>query len=410
LATPDVPTSGRAPEPPANDQAAAQAPAIDDAADPELLSLPRPRKRRHPLISVAVILLSLYLMVFVRADLIYFFQPRSPTDLGQVEGVVKKGALKANTHVTVHGAPDRKHSLLLKGQFTGFDSFVPLLQSDYRVYVQRHRRERSSHRTVMGVHSGRVVPFDQLPYRNAVRRELHKMINIAHELDFDALVAAKHKGDRTIRDSAGRAVKIDDKTEFWINVSYPDEWVIQLSKKVYPTADQAKRALADLPLPYAQDAETSHSFWRFAVLARGEQLRQLLASFADPRSHSGVVRRQVTYTARWDQLAIHGDTLVIDTDDPALSVHYEEVPPAKGQTQGQLAAIKTTPVRVPRSSVRYLSTGSAFTMPSDAMVIVVGETPDSYWHYLLLFSVLGAFILFNMIALASRLKERSARG
>lgn len=409
MATPDAPIEGREPQPPADDLAPTQGSSTDDAADPELLSLPRPRRRRHPLVSVAVILLSLYLMYFVRADLIYFFQPRSPTDLGQVQDVVKKRLLTANTHVKVHGAPDRKHSLLLKGQFTGFDSFVPLLQSDYRVYVQRHRRQRTSDRTVMGVHSGRVVPLDQLPYRNAVRRALRKMINIAHELDFDALAASRQKGGSTIRDAAGHTVKIDDKTEFWVNVSYPDEWVIQLSKKVYPTVDKAQGALASLPLPYAQEAEISHSFWRFVVLARGDQLRELLAAFADPRSHSGVVRRQVTYTARWSQLAIDGDTLVIDTDDPALSVHYKETPPAEGQTHGLLQAIKTTPVRVQRASVRYVSTGSAFTMPSDAMVIVVGESPDTYWHYLLLYSVLGAFILFNMIALAARLKERSSR-
>ena len=55
-----------------------------DEVDPELMQLPRRRRRRHPLIAAVVIALGLYVLWFLREDLLYYFQPRQPVDLGEV--------------------------------------------------------------------------------------------------------------------------------------------------------------------------------------------------------------------------------------------------------------------------------------------------------------------------------------
>lgn len=371
-----------------------------EQVDPELMQIPRPRRGRHPAISVVVIAMSLYLMVSVRADLFYFFEPSKPQALGEVGDALRSGhKLRVNSYVTVQGVPDRKHGLLLQGRFSGYESFVPLLQTDNRVYVQRHRKKRTTERMVSGVHTGRVVPLSKLPYRKAVRDYLEKTITIAHEIDFKTVVQAKQRNKRNIRDTEGRTISVEGR-DFWINVSYPDEWIVQLSKSAYDSADAAQKRLKDLPFAHVLDPEPSPAFWRFVVIARGEQLAALMSAFTDPTAHAGVVRRQLSYTAKWSEIAVDKDALIISSADAAQSARYRLV---ESDGAARLEAEKMDSARIPRESIRYISTGSPFQMPDDAMVIVAGKRPGDYWHYLLLCCVLGLFVLVNSVVLIRRL-------
>lgn len=380
-----------------------------DEVDPELVRLSRPRRRRHPLISLAVILLSLYLMYFVRGDLLYFFQPRTPRDVGDVAEALSRGQLQANSYLTVRGAPDRKHAILLKRQLSGWDSFVRLLQSDSRVYVQRHRRKRSTDREVLGIHTGRVVRFTSLPYRETVRAYLERTIHPEHELSFAAIARAKREHSHQVRDIRGGLVTLKDTSELWLNVSYPDEWVVQLAKSIHPSADDARRELGAIRLPYVLADDDSKMFWRFVVIARGKELEQLLRGFSDPGRNAGVIRRQVTYTARWAQLQVDGETLVVDTDEQRLPGPYRLI-----EGQGQNAAprleeqAEQRPLRIAAAALRHASATSHFEMPANAMVVVVGERPASHWPYVLLYSVLGVFILLNGYALTNHWRRRTA--
>lgn len=378
----------------------------DEVVDPELVQLGRRRRRRHPLISVVVILMSLYAMYLVRADLSYFFQPRTPVDLGAVEDAVQGGRLQPNRFVTIRGAPDRKHALLLQRPVGGWDSFVRLLQAQDRLYVQRHRRSRTVEREVVGVHTGRLVRFSSLPYRDAVRAYLGKVIRPEHEIAPADVFRAKKEGRLELRDRKGRPVRVGENSEFWLNVSYPDEWVVQLAKAVHPTADDARRQLAELKLPYVLAPDDSKMFWRFVVLARGNDLEQLLRGFSDPGKNAGVIRRQVTYTARWSELRVDGDTLVVESDQRDLPGRYELVSGVEGGPP--LAEQRDRPLRLPASALQHISTTSRFELPADAMVLVVRDQPDDYWLYLLLFSVLGLLILFNAFVLARRAREKTA--
>src|SRR3989339_941318 len=80
---------------------------IPEEIDPELVSLDAPRrKRRHPIISFLVIGLSVYMIYFTRAEFSFFLNSRAPINLGEADEAVKKGTLKTNTYVKLHGAPD----------------------------------------------------------------------------------------------------------------------------------------------------------------------------------------------------------------------------------------------------------------------------------------------------------------
>lgn len=381
-------------------------PPAEQEIDPELVNLARPARRRHPLVSALVILLSLYLMYFVRADLLYFFQPRTPTDLGQVSDALAAGRLVPNQYVTLRGAPDRKHAILLKRQFSGWDSFVRLLQSDNRVYVQRHRRTRLVEREVVGIHTGRLVPLDTLPYHASVQAYLERTIHPEHEIGFGTLVAAKVRNSDHLRDARGREVRITADSELWINVAFPDEWVIQLAKSIHPAVDDARRQLSGLTLPLAQADDDSKLFWRFIVLAHGEQVARLLRMFSDPTRNAGVVRRQVSYTATWAQLRVEGQTLVVDTRQGNLPGPYTLVDDGGTNNGAHLEQQHEYPLRLPKSTVLHISTTVPFELPADALVLIANDRPDNYWHYLLLYCVLGFFIMLNGWALARWYRAR----
>lgn len=375
----------------------------DDELDPELLNLPRKRRRRrHPLVSVLVLGLSLYLIWFLRGDLAFFFHSRTPTDVGHVTEALEQGRLKFNDYVRVEGAPDRKHAVLLEARFGGYDTFFRLHRSKNRVFVQRHRASRTSDNKVSSIHVGQVVRFGGLPYRKSIRQYLSKSMSIAHEFSFKAIKAAKARGGVAgpveLVDQDGETARLSADSEVWVNVVYPNEWLVQFSKKVYTEETQAIGMLTKLDLPAARDSEPSRMFWRFTVLANPEQAKALMARFRDRKLHVGVVRRQLSYSAKWDQLRVSGDTLLIDARDPTFPPRFE-------LREGEMVPVKEKVVHVPKEAVQYITTASTFLVPDDAMVILADREPGDYWYYALLFFVLLGFSAVNCVILVQHIRR-----
>jgi hypothetical protein len=397
----------------AGDAASAAAAAPDaDEVDPELLKLPRKRRRRrHPLISVAVIALSGYLMWFVRQDLLYFFQPRTPVDVGDAATALAQGKLKPGMHITLSGSPDRKHAIVLEARLrSGYESFFRLLGARNRVFVQQHRETRAAEAPITSSLSGELVRFDSLPYRKTLHAYFARAHTVAHDLDFAALERARASGAPRPRviDRAGSEALLAASSTVWINVVYPNEWLIQLSKQAHPTAADAQRALADLKLPVAVDEEQSTAFHRFVVHARPAEVPALEARYRGTLQSGNIVRRQVSYTARWDQLSVErrGDerTLAINAADPTAPASYRVDP---GDPK-RLEAAREVPTRIPSRAVLFITVSSPLEIPPDALVLLAGRAPSEGWYYLALYVLLAAFIVINCWTLARRLRERSA--
>lgn len=383
----------------ADEEAAA---AEESEVDPELLRLPRKkRRRRHPLISILVIGFSLYLMYFIRSDLMFFFHSRTPTDVGQVQDALKQGLLTPNAFVKITGAPDRKHALLLKGRLSGYDNFFRLKRSNNRVFVQKHRARRISDKEITAVHSGQVVPFASLPYRKGLTDYLTKSMNIAHDLDFAQVKAAMAQRAETASaiDRDGARVELTADSLLWINVAYPGEWVVQFSKRAYESEQKPAAILTALGLPFARDSEGSKMFWRYVVLASAEQSRLLMERFKDRKLRIGVVRRQVSYSARWDQLTVKDKTLMINALDPSFPARY-------ALQEDKLVATRPKEVPVEAGAILYITTSRPFSVPNDAVVILTDRAPGDNWYYALLFFVLISFMVINSVILYRRFGQK----
>jgi hypothetical protein len=375
----------------------------DDEVDPELLKLPR-RRRRHPLIALAVIALSLYLMWFVREDLVFFLRPRTPVDLGDASEALKQGRLQPNRYVTLAGSPDRKHALLVEARFGGFESLFRLLQTDNRVFVQQHRESRGSDESLTGGYTGQLLRFKSLPYHRALEVYFQRTMTIAHDLDLAGLAAARAAGGKA-RDQSGAPLQLAPDSQFWINVAYPDEWLLQAKKRSYPTQQEAaNKLLSGVEEPFVVDEEGSQGFWRFVIKAPPEKVQALMARYSNPDLHANLVRHQVSYQARFDQLSVEGKTLVINAADPTAPPQYAVGKGPDGKPV--LTASRPTPARVPAEAILFISTSSPLKIPADAFVLLTGKRPSASWYYAVLYLLLLGFIVMNAATLIQRLRER----
>ncbi len=379
----------------------------DSEQDPDLLALSRKRRGRHPIISVIVILLSAYLMFFTRKDIAYFLESSRPTDAGVVQDAISEDLLHDNTYVRLAGAPDRKHVLTLKGKITGYDNFFALRQAKGRIYVQRPKEQETSKRNVTRIHSGRIVSFQSLPYHKALQAQFSKTMTTAHDFTFATLRKGRKDQSKSLVDKKGLVVPISAKTTFWVNISFADEWVIQLSKRAYATQKEADQQLQELSLPYLADPEPSSSFWRFIVIASGGDLKNLMEVFRTDSLHVGLVRRQSTILSRWANMAIEDDQLVLSPDAGGnFPARYHIVGHGEQAKVTALDASKDGKLRLPAAALLYVTSASPFRVPDDALVLISGVKPSDKWPYLLLHLLLIGFILLNAVAIRRRMRLR----
>lgn len=396
------------------EQAFFDGPRDGDEVDPELMKLPRrKRKRRHPVISLIVIGLAVYLMYFLRQDIGFFLESSQPVVLGDAAEAVKAGKLRHNSYIQLEGPPDRKNALIIESRIGGFDSFFRLLGSSNRVFVQKHREHRASDEDIGTVHAGQLVRFDSLPYAESLQNYFAKKMTIAHDLSFETTRAAL-AGKQALKDVKGEAVTLGPDSMIWINVAFANEWVIQFSKHTYATAQLAQQALSKrlegLSIPTMLEDESSKIFWRFVALAEPDQFPQLRARFkvemVGGRPRYGVVRRQVSYSARLNQLKVDNGALVIDAADPTFPSRYVVKPGTDAGAAPTLTAVKDRRPRLPARSILFISTSSPFSVPADAMVLMMDRAPGDNWYFLLLYLVLVAFVGLNVVTLVLRLRSR----
>jgi hypothetical protein len=253
---------------------------------------------------------------------------------------------------------------------------------------------------------GHLVRFDSLPYHDGLRSYFSKSQTIAHDLELALVERAKREGKTKLTDRGGSEVTVTPGTMVWVNVAYPTEWVIQVSKRAYPKLEDTQKLVADIGLPTAVDDEESTSFYRYVVHAEAAQVPSLMARFRDSSLHANVVRRQLSYSARWDQLSVAGRTLELNAADPTFPSSYRV---DKSATPPRLVPFKDVPTKIPAEGVLYLTVSSPLEVASDALVLLVGRRPVEYWFYLALYVLLLAFIVVNGWTLSRRLRERKAR-
>jgi hypothetical protein len=169
-----------------------------------------------------------------------------------------------------------------------------------------------------------------------------------------------------------------------VDVSYPGELKIYLSKERLPSLADAKHELDRLELhPDAgREVEGEYVFIVPLPEARKNAIVNLLSD------------KELTFQPRYERYPTTRAALRLDGDTLAIGA----MPAAKASTV----------VRVPWSQVTAVGVPAPVTIGPDAFILVEGERPSQLWWAPLISVLLVIFAAFNMWYLVRSVRTRAA--
>lgn len=338
------------------------APATD--GDDEFAGLAPPRRGKSPILAAAVIALSALILWHLRADITYAFASRQPTALGDARTLQSRGvALGDNRYVTVAGQAERRYALWIepRGERTR-DTIFRLLGAGTRLFV---RAGDTSDRVDFGEQwTGRLRRFDALPYAEALRKYYATETHVTRSLDLKTLRARLEGGAAGLRDRMGEPIEVAAAQPLVVDVAYPGELKLWLSKDKYPSLADARHELVRMKLDPSPGEESAVEYAFVIPLpeARKTEILDLLSA------------QGITFQPRRERYDVPLSALRLDGD----TAHVGD---------------KAT---VPWAQLDAVGVPTPVEIGPDSYILIEGETPSSFWWAPLLALLLLAFSGFNV--------------
>jgi hypothetical protein len=336
----------------------------DDPAHDEFAGMAPTPRRRSPVMALAVIGLAAVLTWHLRADLRYAFCGRAPGDLGDARTLAARGvALEDNRYVTLSGLPERRWALFIepRGERER-QSFFRLLGTGTRVLVRAAdstgRPEQADRWT------GRLRRFDLLPYAQSLRDYYRKETTANRYLSLDALKLLLAGKPVDLRDRAGEPMALGASEPLLLDVDYPGQLTLSLSKDKFPSEPDARHELDQLRLKVQPAAPTDEDY-RYTLTASQAERNAVIPKLEE--KEIGFMPRHERYPVTRAQLALDGEQL--------------RLPGGAAIAWSQLSAA---------------SVAAPIEIPADAFVLVEGEAPSAFWWAPAVVALLVAFAAFNL--------------
>jgi hypothetical protein len=352
-------------------------PAPPPGNDDELAALPRARRPKSPIVALAVIALAVVIVWHLRHDLVFAFAGRTPTDLGDARALQSSGALlEDNRYVTVSGQAERRYALFVepRGERER-QTIFRLLGAGTRLFVRAaDTTGRTDHLAERW--SGRLRRFDAVPWAQSLRDYYGKQTEVTRYLALDGLKAALSGGGTALVDRMGAPVAVAPETPLVVDVAWPGELKVYLSKDKLPSLADARHELERWKLDPGPGEELKDEFVFVVPLpeARKNEIVNLLSD-----KELVFQPRHERYATTRGALSLDGDTLVV----------------------GKLA-------RVPWAQVTAVGVPAPVVIGGDAFILVEGERPSELWWVPLLCLLLVTFAAFNVWYLVRTVRARSA--
>ncbi|MCY1010672.1 hypothetical protein OV079_34930 [Nannocystis pusilla] len=192
-----------------------------------------PRRRRSPIIDVAVVALGGYLLYWMFGDVRYFLQGSEPQDLGDAAAFVDKGLPGDldDTYVVLRGTPDVQHAARLRLEPKGGGSgrtigYLRIIEGGGSLFAAIPRTTEAAPQQFEGVFEGRIRRLADSPNFAAIQQHFDGE-RIVEERDatpaalLDAL--GKRQGDAlTVVDTGGESLALGTKATVTLVVEQPD--------------------------------------------------------------------------------------------------------------------------------------------------------------------------------------------
>jgi len=338
-------------------------PQEDDLAD-----LAPARRGGSPLVAAAVIALAAIIGWHLREDVRFAFAGRTPMDLGDARGLVAAGGargsqLEDNSYVTVSGQAERRYALYLEPKG------VRARQTIFRVLGAPHGLFVCAIDTADRVDpterwTGRLRRFDAMPYAGSLRHYYGTETEVTRYVDLGALKAELSGGSAGLRDRMGEPLTVASDANVVVDVVYPGELKVYLSKDKLPSLADARHELDRLALAPSAGEETKQEFV-FLVPMPDARKNEIIGKLSD----QGMTFQphEERFTAKRSELRLDGDTLEIGAK-----------------------------VKAPWERVKAVGVPAPVQIGDDAFLLVEGETPSQLWWAPLVLALLAAFAAFNV--------------
>src|SRR4051812_34731186 len=214
-----------------SDEPSAPAPGDDE----DLASLAPAPRAKNPLVAAAVIALACVIGWHLRDDARFAFSSRTPADLGDARSLAARGsALEDNHYVTVAGQAERRYALYLepKGVRARQTVFRVLGASKGLFVVGADSADRVDPTERW---TGRLRRFDAMPYAPSLRHYYATETEVTRYLALDGLKAQLTGGASELRDRMGEPLSVRPDQNVVVDVEYPGELKVYLSKDKLPS-------------------------------------------------------------------------------------------------------------------------------------------------------------------------------
>lgn len=338
-----------------------------DDLDPELINLRKPRAGIGPVLALSVVALAGYVMMLLLPDLGYWAGAKTPRDLGVA---VTAGPLPSNTWVTLAGTPDRSFASRLRARQDIGRRLVPVLGSSRALWLELEGDGTAAAPAYDERYTGRLRRLDGLGFAD----ELDE--HVALQPPHPRFVDPARLGGALDVDLGGDRVAVTPDTPTEVEERLPDRARIMVI--FTETLADEVRARAALT----------------AALA------------ADPGEPTTRLEGYLVWEVAGDPAALRarvGDAkLFAASVEPVFVIHaaaWKDVTAPAGDTATLTVAGK--PLR--RDTIVRASVLVTERIPSDALVLVVGDVPEAYWYVPIIFGALALLTLLTLWAFARTL-------
>lgn len=390
-------------------------PAAPDAPTPDasVPGAPAPaRRRRSPLIDLAVILFGGYLLVTMFGDVRYLLQGGTPRDLGDAATLAEKGLPRdlGEQFVTLRGTPDVQRIARTKtGEKTDDKTddktvrYLRIVEGGGSLFAAVPVVEGADPSQFESVFTGRMRHLNHtrmLPWIE----EYFNGERIAENLDLttDQLLA------RLDKHSFGEGEQIS------LTIDQPDAR-IQLGRSSFANKAAAADALQALGFPFIlPDDQNSANFYtgfaRIPADQRAAAQQKLVAAGTpapgdkpDPRFGAIVVPFSTTYLVPADAITREGDKLSLlhgdNTTNPGYVLENGALVPRP---------LKDGRLLVAPADLRAVGVVRSIRVDRDGYIILVGDHPYQQWPALALWLVVLGVVGWNLTSLALLWRRRQA--
>lgn len=372
-----------------------------DPTDDEPSPSPAPRRRRSPLIDVAVAMFGAYLLVAMFGDVRYFLRGSSPRDLGEAATLVEQGLGDElrEQYVTLRGTPDVQHAARAKlGEKTV--GYLRLIEGGGSLYAAVPRTSASNE--FQGQFTGRMRRLADVRMFPWIQQYFDgERIIETHDLSSEQLLAALDAG----------SIKPGDQLS--LSVDQPDSR-LQLGRSSFPSLAAAQAAVAALGVPYFTPREQpSAAFYTFFARIPADQRAAAQASLTaagaalppsdkpDPRVGALIVPFFTAYLVTGESLTREGNTLSFPPGDtsPGFVLQGDQLVPrplADGRLTIDIANLRGAGRLVP------------VTVDPAGYIILTDETPADQWPTFALWLVVLGVVGWNLTGLVQLWRRRQA--